>query len=91
MSQQLAHHTVNGCNMRVGDLCGSGTISGHDPGSYGSMLELTWKGTKPIVLPDGTIRKFINDNDTVIMRGYSENEGIRVGFGEVVVKILPAK
>lgn len=91
MSQQLAHHTVNGCNMRVGDLCGSGTISGPDAGSYGSMLELTWKGTKPITLPDGSERKFINDNDTVIMRGFCEKDGIRVGFGEAVVKILPAK
>ena len=91
MSQQLAHHTINGCNMRIGDLCGSGTISGSDAGSYGSMLELTWKGTKPITLPDGSERKFINDNDTVIMRGFCEQDGIRVGFGEAVVKILPAK
>ncbi len=91
MSQQLAHHTVNGCNMRVGDLCGSGTISGHAEGSYGSMLELTWKGTRPIVLPDGSDRKFLNDNDTVIMRGFGEKEGVRVGFGEATVTILPPK
>ena len=91
MSQQLAHHTINGCNMRTGDLCGSGTISGPDPGSYGSMLELTWKGTKPFVMPDGSERKFIHDNDTVIMRGYCEKNEIRVGFGEVAVTILPAK
>ena len=91
MSQQLAHHTINGCNMLIGDLCGSGTISGPDPGSYGSMLELTWKGTKPIQLPDGTERKFINDNDTVIMKGFCEKDGSRVGFGEAVVRILPAK
>jgi fumarylacetoacetase len=91
MSQQLAHHTVNGCNMRIGDLCGSGTISGPEPGSYGSMLELTWKGTKPFMMPDGTERKFINDNDTIIMRGYAEKEGIRVGFGEAIVHILPSK
>jgi fumarylacetoacetase len=91
MSQQLAHHTINGCNMRTGDLCGSGTISGPHPGSYGSMLELTWKGTKPFVMPDGSERKFINDNDTVIMRGYCEKNEIRVGFGEVAVTILPAK
>jgi fumarylacetoacetase len=91
MSQQLAHHTVNGCNMRIGDLCGSGTVSGPDPGSYGSMLELTWKGTKPITMPDATERRFINDNDTVIMRGFSEKDGIRVGFGEATVKILPSK
>jgi fumarylacetoacetase len=91
MSQQLAHHTINGCNMRTGDLCGSGTISGPDPGSYGSMLELTWKGTKPFTMPDGSERKFINDNDTVIMRGFGETNGIRVGFGEAAVTILPAK
>jgi fumarylacetoacetase len=91
MSQQLAHHTVNGCNMRIGDLCGSGTVSGPDPGSFGSMLELTWKGTKPITMPDATERRFINDNDTVIMRGFSEKDGIRVGFGEATVKILPSK
>jgi len=91
MSQQLAHHTVNGCNMRIGDVCGSGTISGPDAGSYGSMLELTWKGTKPITLHDGSERKFINDNDSIIMRGYCEKDKIRVGFGEAAVKILPAK
>lgn len=91
MSQQLAHHTSNGCNMRVGDLCGSGTISGPEPGSYGSMLELTWKGTKPIIMPDGTERKFVNNNDTVIMKGFCEKDGIRVGFGEVLVTILPSR
>ncbi len=91
MSQQLAHHTVNGCNMRVGDVCGSGTISGPVEGSYGSMLELSWKGTKPLQLPDGSERKFINDNDTVIMRGFGEKDGIRVGFGEAAVTVLPAK
>lgn len=91
MAQQLAHHTVNGCNIRCGDLMGSGTISGPTPDSYGSMLELAWKGTKPLKLSDGTERKFIQDNDTVIMRGYSEKNGIRIGFGEVKTKVLPAK
>ena len=91
MSQQLAHHTVNGCNMRVGDLCGSGTISGPDAGSFGSMLELTWKGSKPLTLLDGTERKFINDHDSIILRGYSQKDGVRVGFGEAVVRILPVK
>lgn len=91
MAQQLAHHTVNGCNIRCGDLMGSGTISGPTPDSYGSMLELAWKGTKPMKMNDGSERKFINDNDTVIMRGYSEKEGVRIGFGEVVSKVLPAK
>jgi fumarylacetoacetase len=91
MAQQLAHHTVNGCNVRCGDLMGSGTISGSTPDSYGSMLELAWRGTKPITLNDGSERKFILDNDTVIMRGHCEANGIRIGFGEVSAKILPAK
>jgi fumarylacetoacetase len=91
MSQQLAHHTVNGCNIRCGDLMGSGTISGPTPDSYGSMLELAWKGTKPLKMSDGSERKFLNDLDTVIMRGYSERDGIRIGFGEVKSKVLPAK
>lgn len=91
MAQQLAHHTVNGCNIRRGDLMGSGTISGPTPDSYGSMLELSWKGTKPIRLKDGSERKFINDLDTVIMRGFCKNENLRIGFGEVTTKVLPAK
>lgn len=90
MAQQLAHHTVNGCNIEVGDMYASGTISGHTEDSFGSMLELTWGGTKPLKLSDGTERKFINDNDTVIMRGWCENAERRVGFGEVEGKILPA-
>ena len=91
MAQQLAHQTVNGCNINVGDMYGSGTISGPTPDSYGSMLELSWKGTKPITLSDGSERKFILDNDKIIMRGHAEKDGIRVGFGEVAVKVLPAK
>ncbi|WP_417430461.1 fumarylacetoacetase [Halpernia sp.] len=91
MAQQLAHHTVNGCNVEVGDLYASGTISGKDKNSYGSMLELTWRGTNPIKLKDGTERKFINDNDTIIMKGWAEKDGIRVGFGEVFGQILAAK
>jgi fumarylacetoacetase len=91
MCQQLAHHTVNGCNVNIGDVCASGTISGKEPDSFGSMLELTWRGTKPIAMPDGTERKFINDYDTVIMMGFAEKDGIRVGFGEVSGQILPAK
>jgi fumarylacetoacetase len=90
MAQQLAHHTVNGCNIRCGDLMGSGTISGPTPDSYGSMLELAWKGTKPLQLNDGSERKFIQDGDTVIMRGFSVKEGVRIGFGEVSGKVLPA-
>ena len=91
MAQQLAHHTVNGCNVRCGDLMGSGTISGSTEDSYGSMLELAWKGTKPLKMNDGSERKFILDGDTVIMRGHSEANGVRIGFGEVKAKILPAK
>lgn len=91
MAQQLAHHTINGCNINAGDLYGSGTISGKDENSYGSMLELAWMGTKPLKMKDGTERKFINDGDTVTMRGFAEKDGKRVGFGEVAAKILPAK
>ncbi|MGK7388998.1 MAG: fumarylacetoacetase [Candidatus Cyclobacteriaceae bacterium M2_1C_046] len=90
VNQQLAHHTINGCNLQVGDMYASGTISGKDESSYGSMLELTWKGTKPITMPDGSERKFIEDGDTVIMRGFAQGEGYRIGFGEVRSKILPA-
>lgn len=90
MSQQLAHHTVNGCNVRCGDLMGSGTISGPTPDSYGSMLEIAWKGTRPVQMPDGTERRFIHDHDTVIMRGYCEQNGIKIGFGEVSSQLLPA-
>ncbi len=91
MTQQLAHHTINGCNVEVGDLYASGTISGSEPNSFGSMLELTWRGQNPLKLSDGSERKFIEDYDTIIMRGFSEKDGIRVGFGEVRGKVLPAK
>jgi fumarylacetoacetase len=91
MNQQLAHHTINGCNIKCGDLMGSGTISGPGEGQFGSMLEISWKGTKPFPMPDGTERKFINDQDTVIMRGHSVKNGVRIGFGEVSTKVLPAK
>ena len=91
MSQQLSHHTINGCNLNIGDLMASGTISGKDKGSYGSMLELSWGGKKPVILDDGNSRVFINDNDTVIMRGYCEKDGKRVGFGEVRTKLLESK
>ncbi|MDP2540584.1 fumarylacetoacetase [Tenacibaculum discolor] len=91
MVQQLAHHTVNGCPVNAGDMMGSGTISGPTQDSFGSMLELTWRGQNPIKMNDGSERKFINDNDTVIMRGYCKNEKIRIGFGECSGKVLPAK
>lgn len=90
MSQQLAHHTVNGCPVNSGDMMGSGTISGSKKDSYGSMLELSWKGENPLRLNDGTERKFIHDYDTVIMRGYCKNENLRIGFGEVSTKLLPS-
>ncbi|MCW5898899.1 MAG: fumarylacetoacetase [Flavobacteriales bacterium] len=90
MAQQLAHHTVNGCNIRSGDLMASGTISGPAPDSYGSMLELTWRGTRPLALADGSERKFIADGDTVVMRGHGEKNGTRIGFGEVRAQVLPA-
>ena len=90
MAQQLAHHTVNGCNVRSGDMMGSGTISGPTKESYGSMLELTWRGQHPIVLNDGTQRKFIHDGDTVIMRAHCYKNGVRIGFGNCIGKVLPA-
>jgi len=89
MAQQLAHHTVNGCPVNSGDMMGSGTLSGPTPDSYGSMLELSWRGEKPVQLNEGGSRKFIEDNDTVIIRGYCEKEGTRIGFGEVSTKLLP--
>lgn len=91
MEQQLAHHTVNGCNINVGDMMASGTISGPTPSEYGSLLELAWRGTKPIKLNDGTERKFVNDHDTITLKGYCEKDGVRVGFGECVGTVLPAK
>ena len=90
MAQQLTHHTITGCKVEVGDMMGSGTISGPTPDSYGSMLEIAWNATKPVTLKGGETRSFIEDGDTVIMKGYSEKDGIRVGFGEVRSKVLPA-
>lgn len=89
MSQQLAHHTINGCPINSGDMMGSGTISGPTEDSFGSMLELTWKGEKPITLKDGKARTFIEDYDTVIMRGHCEKDGTRIGFGEISTQLLP--
>jgi fumarylacetoacetase len=91
VAQQLAHHTVNGCNINVGDLMASGTISGSEEDSFGSMLELSWNGTRPVVLEEGEKRSFIEDGDTVVLKGYAEKDGIRVGFGEVSGQVLPAK
>lgn len=91
IAQQLAHHTINGCNINVGDMMASGTISGPTEDSFGSMLELSWKGTKPVKLETGEERRFIEDGDTVIMKGFAEKDGIRVGFGEVSSQVLPSK
>ncbi|HEY3404946.1 MAG TPA: fumarylacetoacetase [Ohtaekwangia sp.] len=90
VNQQLAHHTVNGCNIQIGDMYASGTISGPSPGSYGSLLELTWNGQKALHFPDGSERTFIEDGDTIIMKGYAEKGGVRIGFGECRGKILSA-
>jgi fumarylacetoacetase len=88
--QQLVHHTVTGCNMRPGDLLGSGTISGSTEDSYGSMLELSWKGSKSLPMPDGSERKFLKDGDNVVMEGFAQGDGFRVGFGVVEGVVLPA-
>merc|ERR1712212_1250179 len=90
MKQQLAHHTITGCNMKPGDLLASGTISGPEPSSFGSMLELSWRGSKPVPLSDGGERKFLQDGDTVIMTGVCRGQGYNVGFGSVQGVVLPA-
>lgn len=90
MAQQLAHHTVTGCNLRPGDLLASGTISGPTPGAAGSLLELTWRGERPLALPGGEQRKFIADGDRITLRGWAQGEGYRVGFGECSGRIVPA-
>jgi fumarylacetoacetase len=90
MNQMLAHHTVSGCRMRAGDLIGSGTISGSGEDERGCLLELTWRGTKPITLPDGTERKFLQDGDEVILRGWAVREGLpKLSFGECRGIVLP--
>lgn len=90
MKQQLAHHSVSGCNMQPGDLLGSGTISGPTEDSYGSMLELSWRGSKTVDIGGGHTRKFFADGDTVTLRGFCQGQGYRVGFGEASGTILPA-
>ena len=91
MFQQLAHQTVNGTNVRPGDLYASGTVSGSTPGTEGSLLELTWKGTKPLSFPGDVTRKFLEDGDTVILRGAAKGKRYRIGFGECRGTILPAR
>jgi fumarylacetoacetase len=90
LCQQIAHHTSGGCNLQTGDLLASGTISGPTPDSLGSMLELAWKGTRPIALPGGETRSFLQDGDRVTMTGWCQGDGYRIGFGEVTGRVLPA-
>jgi fumarylacetoacetase len=90
LKQQLTHHTVNGCNVRPGDLLGSGTVSGPNEGEYGSMLELSWKGTREVKLGPTQTRKFLQDQDEVNLIGYCQKDGIRLGFGPCRGKLLPA-
>ena len=90
MSQQIAHHTVTGCNLQPGDLLASGAISGPSPDSYGSLLELAWRGAHPITLPDGSTRSFLADGDTVLLTGHCQGDGYRVGFGECVGRLMAA-
>ncbi len=91
MMQQLAHHTINGCQVNIGDMMASGTISGSDENSFGSMLELSWGGKKEVILNNGQSRKFIDDHDTVKLYGFGQKGEIRVGFGQASGTILPAK
>jgi len=91
MEQQLAHATINGAVARPGDLFASGTVSGAAPGSEGSLIELTWNGERPIVLPDGERRAFLEDGDEVTLRGWCERPGARrIGFGVARGRIEPA-
>jgi len=90
MAQQIAHHTVGGCNLRVGDLLGSGTISGPERESRGSMLELTWRGTQPLQFSNGEQRVWLEDGDRLTLSGWCQGDGYRVGFGEVTGRILPS-
>ncbi|MDX2072300.1 MAG: fumarylacetoacetase [Haliscomenobacter sp.] len=90
VAQQIAHHTINGCNLNVGDVLASGTISGKTQDSFGSLLELSWGGKNPIQLPDGSTRSFLEDGDTIIIEGFAEKDGVRVDFGEVRGTVLPA-
>ena len=90
LAQQVAHHTVNGCNLRTGDLLASGTISGPTRESRGSLLELAWRGAEPLELPGGERRTFLADGDRVTMTGWCQGDGFRVGFGELSARLLPA-
>jgi fumarylacetoacetase len=92
IGQMLAHHASNGCNLQTGDLMATGTVSGKEKHERGCMLELTWRGTEPLELPSGEQRRFLEDGDEVIMKGYCEREGFRrIGLGECRGRILPAE
>ncbi|AQG78031.1 fumarylacetoacetase [Spirosoma montaniterrae] len=88
-AQMVAHHTVNGCNLNIGDVLATGTISGPDPGGYGSLLELSWNGNRPLRLSDGSQRTFLQDGDTVTLRGWGNKNGVRIDLDEVTGSILP--
>ena len=90
VAQTIAHHSVTGCNMGVGDMLGTGTISGPDKSQFGSMLELCWKGTQPIELPGGETRKFLLDGDSVILRGVCRGNGYTIGFGDCEGTVIPS-
>jgi fumarylacetoacetase len=89
--QQLMHHASSGCAMNVGDLLGSGTISGPDKGQRGSLLEIAWNGTEPVTLADGSTRSFLSDGDTLVIRGRCVGEHFRIGFGDVEGTIVPSE
>ena len=91
IGQMLAHHASNGCNLQTGDLMATGTVSGREKTERGCLLELTWRGTQPIELPNGETRRFLEDGDEIIMHGFCEREGFRrIGFGTCRGRILPA-
>jgi fumarylacetoacetase len=90
-AQQLAHHTTSGCPMNVGDVLGSGTISGAVKESRGSLLELSWGGKEPVTLAGGETRSFLEDGDTLVMRGHAQGADYRIGFGECSGQVLPAR
>jgi fumarylacetoacetase len=90
IAQQLAHHTVNGCNLQPGDLLASGTISGPTEEARGCMLELTWRGANPLTLPNGETRKWLEDGDSLTITGWAQGDGYRIGFGEVAGRVVPA-
>ena len=90
-AQQLAHHTTSGCSMRVGDLLGSGTISGPEKHNRGSLLERSWGGKEPFALADGNVRSFVDDGDTLTLEGRSLGDGFQIGFGSCEGTVLPAR